>query len=286
MIAATRLFLDGGDPVETQTIQELLGGVGKPGLDGQTTNPSLIAKNLARGKGLAEGKKLTAVEADVEYRRIVTEIAKTVSGPISIQVIANENTSKEDMLTSGRSRLRWIPNAVIKFPCIPNGIAAAHEFCQEGPVNMTLVFSQAQAAAVYSATDGAKFPVFVSPFIGRLDDRGENGMDLIANILKMYEPGDGHVSLLSASVRTFDHFQQAIALKSPVMTVPASLITQWKEKGFSLPDSLYVYPVGALKAIPYDVVALDKPFDTYDIRHPLTDAGLAKFWSDWHQWVE
>jgi len=286
MISATRLFLDGGDPVETQSIQELLGGAGKPGLDGQTTNPSLIAKNLASGKGLAEGKKLTAVEADVEYRRIVTEMAKIVSGPISIQVIANENTSKDEMLASARARIRWIPNAVIKFPCIQNGIAAAHEFCQEGPVNMTLVFSQAQAAAVYSATDGAKFPVFVSPFVGRLDDRGENGMDLIANIVKMYEPGDGHVSLLCASVRTFDHFQQAIALKSPVMTVPASLITQWKEKEFPVPDSSYVYPAGAFKAIPYDVVALDKPFDSYDIRHPLTDAGLAKFWSDWHQWVE
>jgi len=286
MIDKTRLFLDGGDPSETKAMQELLLAGGHDGLDGQTTNPSLIAKNLAAKSNVTEEKKLTAVEADVEYRRIVTEMAKTVSGPVSIQVIANERTTKEEILVSARARLRWIPNAVIKFPCIPEGLAAAHEFCAEGPVNMTLVFSQQQAAAVYAATEGAAFPVFVSPFVGRLDDRGENGMDIIANIGKMFEPGDGHVSVLAASIRTYDHFFRAIQFKSTVMTVPSSIISLWKEKGWSLPDDSYIYPSGDLKPIPYEVVALDKPYDTYNLSHPLTDAGLLKFWSDWHQWVE
>ena len=85
----------------------------------------------------------------------------------------------------------WIPNAHVKFPTSAEGLKAAEKAIGLGlRVNMTLCFSQAQAAAVYAATRGArKGQVFVSPFIGRLDDRGENGMDLIANILRMYAKG-------------------------------------------------------------------------------------------------
>ena len=90
----------------------------------------------------------------------------------------------EDMLPQGREMFSWIPNAHIKFPTSHEGLKAADQAVQEGlRVNLTLCFSQEQAAAVYAATKGAKKgDVFVSPFIGRLDDRGENGMDLIANI--------------------------------------------------------------------------------------------------------
>ncbi len=95
----------------------------------------------------------------------------------------------------------WIPNAHVKFPTSREGLEAAGRAVKEGlRVNMTLCFTQEQAAAVYSATAGAKKgDVFISPFIGRLDDRGENGMDLIENIQKMYGTGDGHVEVLTAS---------------------------------------------------------------------------------------
>jgi len=79
-------------------------------------------------------------------------------------------------------------------------------------VNVTLCFSQDQAAAVYAATRNAKEPVYVSPFIGRLDDRGENGMDVIRNILKMYQAGDHHVHVLAASIRHLDHLLGSFAL--------------------------------------------------------------------------
>ncbi len=107
---------------------------------------------------------------------------------------------------------------------------------------MTLCFSQAQAAAVYAATRGAKKgEVFVSPFIGRLDDRGENGMDLIANILKMYGKGDGHVEVLTASVRTLDHLLCAIKLGSDIITAPLAVLKEWKEKGLPMPKDDYPY---------------------------------------------
>src|SRR3989344_4842731 len=101
----------------------------------------------------------------------------------------------------GKEMFSWIPNAHVKYPTTKAGLEAAHRSIQEGMrVNMTLVFTQEQAAAVYAATKGAKRgDVFVSPFIGRLDDRGENGMDLIKNIIKMYRGGDGHVLILGAS---------------------------------------------------------------------------------------
>ena len=72
-------------------------------------------------------------------------------------------------------------------------------------VNITLCFSQEQAAAVYAATKGSKEPVYVSPFVGRLDDRGEDGMDLVKNIKRIFEHGDGHVHVLAASIRNFNH---------------------------------------------------------------------------------
>src|SRR5690349_16878438 len=109
------------------------------------------------------------------------------------------------MLRQARMYKDWIPNGVVKFPCTVEGLAAAETFCQEFPVNITLNFSQAQAAAVYQATRQARYQVFVSPFVGRLDDLGENGMELITHELKMYQAGDGHVDVLTASVRSLSH---------------------------------------------------------------------------------
>ena len=110
------------------------------------------------------------------------------------------------MLAQGEEMFSWIPNAYIKYPCTHEGLRAAQMSVQESiRVNMTLCFSQEQAAAVYAATKGSKEPVYVSPFVGRLDDRGEDGMDLVKNIKKMYERSDGHVHVLAASIRNIDH---------------------------------------------------------------------------------
>jgi transaldolase len=150
-------------------------------------------------------------------------------------------------------------------------------------VNMTLCFSQSQAAAVYAATQGArKGQVFVSPFIGRLDDRGENGMDLIADILKMYEKGDGHVEVLTASVRNIGHLLCAVGLGSDILTSPFAILKEWGEKGLPLPGPGYRYDAGGRTAIPYEGVPLTREWREYDLRHDLTDNGMERFSKDWN----
>ncbi len=146
------LFIDGGDPQETQKADALLKQK-KPewnlGIGGQTTNPTLVSKNPDIAAYIASGKKLAPSEALAQYRKIVEAIAKVTSGPISIQVIGDENTTAEDMLGQARVYKDWIPNGVVKFPATLNGLAAAEIFCEVYPENITLNFSQAQAAAVY-----------------------------------------------------------------------------------------------------------------------------------------
>src|ERR1700720_975709 len=101
---------------------------------------------------------------------------------VSIEVFADLNTMAEEMLAQGQEMYSWIPNAYIKYPCTHEGLRAAQTSVQKNiRVNITLCFSQEQAAAVYAATRGSKQPVYVSPFVGRLDDHGEDGMDLIRN---------------------------------------------------------------------------------------------------------
>lgn len=280
MVHMTKLYLDGGNPEETKTIHELLKTGGFSGLDGQTTNPTLIAKNLSEKHG---GQKVSMEEATEEYKRIVTDMRQAIDGPISIQVLGNPETlTAEDMLSQARDRLTWIPNAVIKFPCVTEGLKAIETFCQEGPVNVTLVFSQAQAAAVYSATRYHTHDVYLSPFVGRIDDKGQNGMDVVSNIIEMYKGlGDGHVNVLTASTRTVDHIQYALKLGSHVITIPAKLYNEWKEKEFALPDENYLYDAGGLIELPYQEMTLDKEWTEYDIHHELTETGLKKFWEDW-----
>ena len=148
---------------------------------------------------------------------------------------------------------------------------------------MTLCFSQEQAAAVYAATRGAKKgEVFVSPFIGRLDDRGENGMDLIAHILRMYGKGDGHVEVLTASVRTMDHLLYALKLGSDIITAPAAILKQWGEKGLPLPGVEYGYDSRGLKTMPYREIDLNKKWQEFDPTHELTIKGMDGFSKDWN----
>lgn len=154
-------------------------------------------------------------------------------------------------------------------------------------VNMTLCFRQEQAAAVNAGTRGARRgEVFVSPFIGRLDDRDENGMDVIANILKMYQKGDSHVEVLTASVRKLDHLLYALKLGSDIVTVPFNILREWGEKGLPVPGDDYVYDTGNLKRIPYKEIDLNRSWQEFDIRHELTDKGMELFSADWNSLVK
>lgn len=279
----SKIFIDGGSPAETSKANHAFQShFGYP-LDGQTTNPSLIARNL-KSRMEQEGKTdvLTPEMAIAEYKKIVQEISAIIPhGSISIQVFANDKTSAEEMLSQARERATWIPNASIKLPCTKEGLKAAQVACREMPINITLVFSQSQAAAVYEATKQAEFPVFLSPFVGRLDDNGKSGMCVIANILEMYKAGDGHVQVLVASIRNIDHILYALKLRAPILTIPYKVFHLWEQAGFPLPQESYHYKT-TLLPIPYDFnLTLDRPWQEYNLAHELTDKGLAAFWADW-----
>jgi transaldolase len=279
----TKIFVDGGDPDETMRMKNLIGFV-----DGQTTNPSLIAKNPAVQQLLRSGRGLSAEEQTEEYKKIVQKISPLVGdGGVSIEVFADLNTTAEQMLAQGQEMFSWIPNAYIKYPCTHEGLRAAHLSVHRGiRVNMTLCFSQDQAAAVYSATKGAKDPVYVSPFVGRLDDQGQDGMDVVENILKMYRAGDHHVRVLAASIRHVDHLLCSFALHAELATVPAKVLQEWAAQGMPLADDSFVYKAidskgQPLKPIAYKDLDLNAPWETFDLRHELTTKGIQKFVADY-----
>lgn len=280
----TRIFLDGGDPGETKESIGLLGF-----LDGQTTNPTLIARNPESRQRLEGGHKFSEEEILHFYRDVVGEISKMIpNGSISVEVYADAGTTTARMVEQGGEMFSWIPNAHIKFPTSKQGLLAAEQAVKDGlRVNMTLCFTQEQAASVYSATSGArKGDVFLSPFVGRLDDRGENGMDLIANIIKMYREGDGHVEVLTASVRTLEHLYCALHLGSDIITAPFKILKEWGEQGMPVPAGDYTFDPGELEKIPYREIPLSGSWHTYDISHELTDKGMEKFSEDWNSLIE
>jgi len=278
-----KIFVDSGDSNETRELLSLLGF-----LDGQTTNPTLISKNPEAKERLERGEKFTKEEIFGFYKQLVQEISSSIpQGSISIEVYADKNTTTEQMLEQGKEMYTWIPNAHVKYPTTIEGLKAAEQAVQEGMrVNMTLCFSQEQAAAVYAATAGAKKgQVFVSPFIGRLDDRGENGMNLIENIIRMYQKGDGHVAVLTASVRNLNHLLYAISLGSDIATAPFKVLKEWGEKGLPLPNEKFTYNAGNLKPIPYKELDVNKDWFAFDISHELTAAGIERFAFDWNSLV-
>jgi len=279
----TKILVDGGDPDETLRVQNLIGFV-----DGQTTNPSLIAKNPEIQRRIASGHTLTSQEEKDEYRKIVQAISPLVGDAgVSIEVFADLDTTAEDMLAQGKEMFSWIPNGYIKYPCTREGLRAAQMSVPlQIRVNMTLCFSQEQAAAVYAATKGSKEPVYVSPFVGRLDDRGENGIDLVKNIKAMYRNGDGHVHVLAASIRHLDHLLASFALDVELVTIPAKVLEKWATSNFPMPDQNFTYKgVGAngqpLKPIPYKELDLNLPWQSFDITHELTTTGIQKFVADY-----
>jgi len=279
----TKILVDGGDPSETLRMKSLIGFV-----DGQTTNPSLIAKNPEIQRLIASGHRLSSQEEKDEYQKIVQSISPLVGDAgVSIEVFADLGTRAEEMLAQGQEMFSWIPNAYIKYPCTHEGLRAAQMSVDKSiRVNMTLCFSQEQAAAVYAATKGSKEPVYVSPFVGRLDDRGEDGMDLVRNIKKMYERGDGHVHVLAASIRNVNQLLCSFALGAELATVPTKVLDEWAATSFPMPDQDFRYRGGdasgkLLKVIPYKELDLNLPWESFDIAHELTTKGIQKFVADY-----
>lgn len=277
----TKILVDGGDPAETLRMKSLIGFV-----DGQTTNPSLVADNPHIKKLIASGHKLFGQEELDEYRKIVQQISPLVGDAgVSIEVFSDRKTTAREMFEQAEEMYRWILNAYIKYPCTAEGLRAAQISVGRGlRVNMTLCFSQSQAAAVYAATKGTQTPVYVSPFVGRLDDIGQDGIDLISNVKRMFAMGDGHVLVLTASVRNLDHLLSCFALETELVTVPAKILTLWAENNFPLPAESFAHtPAG--RPIPFEELNLEQPWESFDINHELTSKGIDKFVADYRKTV-
>jgi transaldolase len=207
-----KFFIDTGDVGEIREAQAM--GL----IDGVTTNPSLIAKS---------GRK---------YRDVVVEICEIVNGPISAEVLS---TTYDEMMVEAREWHKVHKNVVVKLPLIADGLKALRTCRQEGiNVNVTLCFSPNQA--LLAAKAGA---TYISPFIGRLDDASERGMELIEKIVTIYNNYNFETEVLVASVRNPVHVVEAAMVGADVCTIPFNVITQL-------------------------------------IKHPLTDVGLKKFIED------
>ena len=210
-----KIFIDSADVTEIREAQSW--GI----IDGVTTNPSLVAKS---------GRALQSV---------INEICTIVDGPISAEVV---RVDAPGMVEEGERLAAIHPNVVIKVPMIPAGLQATKILSGRGiPLNVTLIFSPAQA--LLAAKAGA---TYASPFVGRLDDIAEDGMGLIAQIVRIYKNYDFPTQVLVASVRHPIHFVRAAELGAHVATCPFSVLQQI-------------------------------------MKHPLTDVGLERFLADYHK---
>ena len=190
--------------------------------DGVTTNPSLIAK-----------------EGNVDFKEHIAAICKIVSGPVSAEVTSEDI---EGMLREGRDYAKIASNVVIKCPLTRAGLTATHQLDSEGiKVNVTLCFSAAQA--ILAAKAGASF---ISPFLGRLDDIGENGLELLSDIIEIYRNYSWKTEVLAASIRHPIHAIEAARMGADIATMPFKVIDQM-------------------------------------FNHPLTDKGQAQFLADWRK---
>lgn len=287
----TGIFLDSGDPAETKLVLDELGF-----LDGQTTNPSLVAKNPDIRQRIDSGERLTTDELLGEYKKIINEIYSLIPGKsISIEVYADKNTTAEEMIEQAQEMNGWIDSAHIKLPTTFEGLKAArHLIDNDYRVNMTLVFKQEQAAAVHAATMSAKRgSVYVSPFIGRLDDIELRGIDVVTNITKMFRDNNSHVEVLSASIRSLDHLLFLMFMHADIVTVPYKVLKKWIRLGAPNPERSDISVMertdmgafffnGDLQEIPFERIAIDNDYSTYNIAHKLTEVGLQKFANDWN----
>ena len=206
--------------LDTANLNEIRDAASYGFLDGVTTNPSLVAK-----------------EGNVDFKQHVAAICEIVHGPVSAEVTSLDI---EGMINEGREYAKIAPNVVVKCPLTREGLKATHQLDDEGiKVNVTLCFSPAQA--ILAAKAGASF---ISPFIGRLDDIGENGLTLLHDIVEIYKNYSWKTEVLAASLRHPIHVIEAARLGADIATMPFKVI-----------DQLF--------------------------NHPLTDKGQAQFLADW-----
>jgi transaldolase len=207
-----KLFIDTADVAEIREAASL--GL----LDGVTTNPTLVA---------ATGRPM---------REVLVEICDLVTGPVSGEVLS---TTYQEMLDEAHELAAIAPNIVVKIPLIAEGLRVVKELTAEGiQTNVTLCFSPLQA--VMAAKAGA---TYISPFVGRLDDCGHDGMEIVQQILDIYGNYEFDTEVLVASVRSPTHVLEALRMGADVATIPLKILHQL-------------------------------------IKHPLTDVGLARFVSD------
>jgi len=279
----TKIFLDSGSADDTKTIIESIGF-----LDGQTTNPTyFVKKNPNITQAVENGKRFSENELLSAYKNLAQEISDYLSGTgsVSIEVYADKNTTAADMIKQGKKMWQWIPNAHIKLPIIPAGLEAARVLIDQGMrVNMTLCFSQQQAAAVHAATRGAKKgDVYISPFVSRLDKIGSNGFDLLKNIQQMYSVQDSHVEILAASVHSVYDIAHIIENNIDRITIPFDDFKTWIEKGMPKnTQNLEKKDESNLRPIEYLELDLTKDVETFNIQHELTNKGLETFATDWN----
>lgn len=275
----TRILLDGGDPEETRKIKSLLGA-----LDGQTTSPILISQSPRIQRQIASGSNFSHKQFKEEYKAIVQEISPLVS-EVSIEVFANLRSTSSEMLAQGREMFSWIPNAYITYPCTYEGLRAAQNSVEQGiRVNIGLCFSQEQAAGVYAATQTSEAPAYVSAHVGQLDDSGVNGIDLIRNIRQMYEDGDGHISVMAASIHSVLQLLACFAAGVEMITVPGRVLEAWVAVGSPIPspDSIVgeISKNKPLKPISFRHLKLYKPWNAFNLRHDLTRWGIERSAAD------
>lgn len=270
---STKMFLDSGNADETQAILDA--GIH---LDGQTTNPSLVAKNELFQKQAQQGDVTMETLFDL-YKQTVIDVRDVLGeGSLSVEVYAGADSTTEELVEQGREMNTWIDGAHIKLPLTTAGLEAARILVDEGiNINITLCFSQEQALAVHHATTGAQpGQVFVSPFIGRLDDIGQRGSDLIQNILDMYNNLDSHVEVLAASIRSTEHLQTVIDMKTDIVTVPFDVLVDYNEGKTTMGADQ-----STLQEIKKIAVPQVDDWHDIDITHELTDKGLVKFKKAW-----
>ena len=208
--------------LDTANLDEIRGAAAFGLADGVTTNPSLIAK-----------------EGNVDFKEHIAAICQIVSGPVSAECTSED---AEGMISQGRDYSTIAPNVVIKCPLTREGLKATNKLSNEGiKVNVTLCFSAAQA--ILAAKAGASF---ISPFLGRLDDIGENGLLLLQDIIEVYRNYDWKTEVLAASIRHPIHAIEAARMGADIATMPFKVIDQM-------------------------------------FNHPLTDKGQAQFLADWHK---
>ncbi|MBU1118945.1 transaldolase [Patescibacteria group bacterium] len=277
----TRIFLDSGDPSETKEVYETLGF-----LDGQTTNPSLIAKNPDVKKHIDAGGKFTREEVYAFYKEVLHEIDSIIPhGSLSVEVYADESSTAEEIIAQAEAMNTWVPHAHVKIPITQAGLSAGEKLSKKGMhLNFTLCFTEEQAAAVHAATRGAKEEqIYISPFIGRLDDTGLSGVSLVEAMQKLYLEGKSPVQVLAASVRNLDHFLQVISQNVDIVTAPKTVLIEWAKKGFPLLSPEKESDLANMAFKQYD---LSKEWQTFDIDHELTQKGLKKFADDWNALIQ